>query len=184
MILNQEERNFLYFCSQNNINKVKELMPTVKSVNFENDNGFYPLSWAVFQENYELLDLLLDYGGIINWIDDKNHTLVKHIVSIKMLNVLMDKGLDIHYNEHDSNSDLMHIISNPRGNLNVAKALIGLDVAYQHLDLSNVLEIRKNDIQHYTHIFECLYEKEALNAIDVKSDIKENSQQPNKKKKI
>lgn len=181
MNITHEESKFLNACLDENMNEIKKLLPSVSSVNFETNSGNYPLKWAVHYENYEMLELLLDNGAIINWPDNFNHTALKYVGSLKMLNVLMDKGLDIHHNEMDENSTLYQIIL--FGDLNVAKALIGFGVEYKHLSLSKSSQNRMADIQTYTTILESIYEKERINSL-FKNEENDSLTGHGKKKKI
>lgn len=160
MNITPEQEKFIRMCFDDDLDSLYKQIHSINSVNFEVGNGHYPLKWAILHENYELIDLLIENGAIVNWIDDKGYNPLKHVKSLKMLNVLMSYGLDVHHNEEVQNSGLFEIIL--FGEMNVAKALISFDVAYKHLSISKASRERQQDIKQYIEVFESILEKNLL----------------------
>lgn len=158
MNLTYSEDRFLDACYQENFKQILHLLPQIDSVNFEDENGKHPLMYAIQNDNQEQTQLLLDNGALINWINNAGDNVLSNINSTEMLTFLIEKGLDIHYQEDKTESPLSYIIYH--GNIDVAKGLINLGVKYQHLDLESLREYRKDSMKEYIEAIEAKKESE------------------------
>jgi ankyrin repeat protein len=161
MQLNQFEIRILKACFENNVDTVKELLPLVDSVNFENEHSNYPLKIAVLNNCYDMVKLLIDNCAIVNWIDNDGENILSSIPSVEILTILIQNGLDIHHKENELESPLDYICY--YGSLDVAAKLIELGVKYEHLDLSQMKTDNREDAQKFKKTFDIVSEKNRLN---------------------
>lgn len=145
-------------------------MYLVDSVNFEDNDGEYPLRAAVQSESLEIVSLLIDNYAIVNWINKYDDTVLASIYNVDILDFLIKHGLDIHHREYNEYSPLEHICY--RGLFDMAKRLIELGVEYQHLDLSNLSASNgtEENIKEFQQFLDTFEEKERLETIAQKED--------------
>lgn len=158
MYLTHFEKRFLYACEKGNIESIKETLPFIDSVNFENEKAEHPLKMAVIYNSVDIIKLLIDNFVIVNWIDNQEQSVLKYIKSVDVLNLLNDHGLDIHYHEKKLNSPLYYMYINNQ--LDVASQLLFLGVQCLHLQFPETKQGNKRKKSQFCDLFKTFKEKQ------------------------
>lgn len=145
--------------NQNALDKIAQMAPFLKTLDYQyHENN--PLMCAVYHNDYDLIKLLLNLGANLNYSIDTNNNTLSHVREVKMLDYLIDKGLNIYLNECSDESALFYLLQ--EGELEIVKKLINLGVQYQHLDYMNLYKTGRDAFIEYITLHEANKEKEQL----------------------
>jgi ankyrin repeat protein len=167
------ENQFLDACSLGQLDKVRELIVKIESINYFDDASQCPLWRSISEDHCDVAKFLLQNGANIYHTHLSDNVMLEAITSVPMLELLIDYGLDIYNNENSRVSSLYFIMK--YHNQEVACKLVDLGVKYQHLDLSKVDE----KIIYHIEKYEATLEKEKFNQI-----LNQNKTKRNKKIKV
>lgn len=144
MNLTNKEREFLEACRYGDIEKVRELIVKIDSINYYDDEDEHtPLMESISQDNLVVTKFLLQNGANIEHSHFTYNVIIENILSVAMLDLLVEYGLNIHYNESEKKSPLYFFAR--YFNHEVACRLIDLGVKYEHLEL---MEAHQNVLKH------------------------------------
>ncbi len=72
--LTREESDFIWFSSQNNLEKVKELAGVVQNIDIKDKRGSTALHWAAYRGNVNIVNFLLSRGAQVDIRDKTRKT--------------------------------------------------------------------------------------------------------------
>lgn len=156
-----EDRAVLGACQNGSVNALQELMVRGFDIHRETVYGTTSLSTATQFEEFEVVQFLLEQQANVNWINSNGVTVIHYVSSEKMLDLLINGGLDIHLEEDSHRSPLCYLARNEQ--VDMVKCLIKAGVKYQHLDFDIVSNDRvRQEIINFISYFEANEEKKQL----------------------
>jgi len=128
------KENYIFVTIDNeNVKEIEYLIKSGININNVNPFGDSPLNYAIYKGNVDIINILLDFGNriFLNKLNSRGETSIITIIKSKifkdkdkerLIERLIEEGMDVNLVDRDGNSALMYAIY--YGNLSLVKLLI------------------------------------------------------------
>ena len=97
-----------------------------KYINSKNSKGITPVFNAIKNNNFEIVNLLIDHGADLNIQDEEGYTPAFYAVQnsgLKILEFLIEHGVDLNVQDKQSNTLICHIAEMKRNAFNIVSSI-------------------------------------------------------------